>query len=1341
MSRKKIISVGFVLFLMATSVSAVSMGIDSADDVKMIDPTREDKLTWIGNGTVESPFLIYNVHDLQNMSTGLTAHYALANNINASKTTGWNSGSGFVPVGDGGSQFSGSFDGGNFTITRLYINRPSLNSVGLFGYVSSQASISNIQLVNSTTVGGDYVGSLAGSCWGVISYASVSGSVDGDNRVGGLAGSLINNVVEYSSSDVDVTGITYIGGLVGWVNPSSTVKYSYSSGSVSNKDNTQWIYLGGLVGESGGTVSYSYSTARVDAVGATSSSYGYAVGGLVGRNYQGMIEYSYAQGDVSTPGYYAGGLVGYSYIAYNYYNYASGNVTAYQYAGGLVAHLYSGRVYYSYATGKVDGTTYIAGLVSLNEDGKIKNSYSTGATTGNSYVGGLVSKKVTGSNYLDYYNYWDTETSGRTVSAMGYGRSTTALLSQSTYYLWDFTDIWWMIEGNTRPFLRMEWSSEIRNSHNLQLMALDLTADYVLKNNINLYDLTQAKEMWATTTTSGKGFYPVGSSTTPFNGTLNGQGYRLSNLFIKRPAENQVGLFGYSQSAQVVNLDISDAMVSGYDYTGGLFGYIVGSNTASSITLDGDISGNEYVGGIAGYTIGTYAVTQSYSSGTVNGSMYVGGIAGQNSGSIAVSYSTATISGDVSGGFAGYNEGTISDSYAWGNVSGAFFIGGLVGANYDGAIIRCYSKGTATGDDYVGGLVGDVSTGGIYEDTSNYWDTKTSGQLISSMGTGKNTAEMKTKNTFTKSGWNFTSVWWIVEDYTYPLLRWDHGEGTEDHPYLIHDIWELQEVKNYPLYHYALANDIDASYSLLFNEGSGFDPIGNTENPFSGALHGCGYQIKDLYINRPSTDYIGLFGYIDGLINNIALVDSYVAGNDYTGGLVGYNIWGIIMNSTVSGQITGNDRVGGIVGYGEGVLDGGQANSVVSGNSYIGGLAGEAAFGNLINNTHTNCTVDGTSLYVGGLIGWNQGEVENSSSQGNTTGDTYVGGFVGADVGESITTSYSDGLTTGVSYVGGFSGLSQDSYIKDCYSNADVLRKSGSTSDDIGGFIGTNFRASIIHCYSTGSVFYQDSTDPMDNGFAGSVETSGDYNMTSNFWDVELSGQTGTAGNATGLSTSEMKTQATFTDVDWDFTRTWHMLERVTYPLLWWQEKPEPTQYPMYLQTDTQNQGWNLVSFNLFPSGVHYADPGNLTQILDDPEYGITGSYDKVMYYEAANDRWRSYVPGRASKYNDLHTWDITMGVWIQINNNATLTVKGTAPTDTTISLEQGWNMVSYPSSTVGDGMELPIEVVKVGYFNASQEYNLAYATDKTSVDAVTLNPGEGYWLYCSSAITWTVEY
>ncbi len=162
--------------------------------------------------------------------------------------------------------------------------------------------------------------------------------------------------------------------------------------------------------------------------------------------------------------------------------------------------------------------------------------------------------------------------------------------------------------------------------------------------------------------------------------------------------------------------------------------------------------------------------------------------------------------------------------------------------------------------------------------------------------------------------------------------------------------------------------------------------------------------------------------------------------------------------------------------------------------------------------------------------------------------------------------------------------------------------------------------------------------------------------------------------------------------------------------------------------------GWNLVSYNIAEIDT------SLTSILEDPDYGISGSYDKLMYYDSANDIWRTYVPSRSDHYNGLRTWDRSMGVWIHMTADDTLTVDGYSETTTSITLRPGWNMVGYPSSTAGNN-GLPAEVDKIGYFDGAAQYNLAYET--ADPQTFTFNPGEGYWIHnpTNSNIYWDVTY
>jgi hypothetical protein len=127
---------------------------------------------------------------------------------------------------------------------------------------------------------------------------------------------------------------------------------------------------------------------------------------------------------------------------------------------------------------------------------------------------------------------------------------------------------------------------------------------------------------------------------------------------------------------------------------------------------------------------------------------------------------------DKVGGLIGLNiYGEILNCYSTSSVSGSSNVGGLAGVN-QGTVSSCYSAGGVEGATDVGGLAGSLNADSFYPDgtvSDSFWDTETSGQTTSAGGTGKTTDQMKQKPTFLD--WDFTEVWGIAENQTYPFLR------------------------------------------------------------------------------------------------------------------------------------------------------------------------------------------------------------------------------------------------------------------------------------------------------------------------------------------------------------------------------------------------------------------------------------------------------------------------------------------------------------------------------------------------------------------------------------------
>jgi tRNA A-37 threonylcarbamoyl transferase component Bud32 len=346
------------------------------------------------------------------------------------------------------------------------------------------------------------------------------------------------------------------------------------------------------------------------------------------------------------------------------------------------------------------------------------------------------------------------------------------------------------------------------------------------------------------------------------------------------------------------------------------------------------------------------------------------------------------------------------------------------------------------------------------------------------------------------------------------------GSGTPSDPYVITNVKQLQEMKYDLKAHYVLGNDIDASETKNWNNGQGFEPIGDKDNPFTGSFDGRGYKIYNLYINT-TRDYVGLFGYVgkEGIIKNVGLENVKISstGGD-VGGLIGWNS-GIVSNSYSTGSVNGEWHVGGLVGYNVGTISNSYSTGAVKGNILIGGLVGSNDRGGIVSNSYSKGSVNGT-WRVGGLVGHNAGEVFNSYSIASVNGNhDEIGGLVGVNSG-IVSKCYSTGSVNGQSSVGGLIGYNtKEGTVFNCFSTSSVSGK----YVKIGGLIGSN-HGKVSNCYSIGTV----------KGYAGVGGLIGhnEGTVSNSFWDIQTSGNIYSAGG-TGKTSEEMKNVRTYTNVAW----------------------------------------------------------------------------------------------------------------------------------------------------------------------------------------------------------------
>lgn len=205
------------------------------------------------------------------------------------------------------------------------------------------------------------------------------------------------------------------------------------------------------------------------------------------------------------------------------------------------------------------------------------------------------------------------------------------------------------------------------------------------------------------------------------------------------------------------------------------------------------------------------------------------------------------------------------------------------------------------------------------------------------------------------------------------------------------------------------------------NGGQGWQPIGVWPNPFTGRFDGQGFQIRDLYIDRPVQDHVGLFSFAvtGAVIINVAVIDVDVTGREYVGALVGHIHGGSLSSCHSTGSVTGHTHVGGLAGESGAAISNAHSTAIVTGVFEVGGLIGLNH--GTIDRSYSGGTVTGVD-YVGGLVGWNQvGAISDSYSTATVEGISLVGGLVGSNRA-TVSNSFSTGTVTGLENVGGLAG-------------------------------------------------------------------------------------------------------------------------------------------------------------------------------------------------------------------------------------------------------------------------------------------------------------------------------
>lgn len=264
-----------------------------------------------GNYTVTSAEGLKNIAELVN-NGDTDINITLDNDIDLSDIN-------WTPIGDCYNRYTGTFDGGNYTITGLTVTG-SNEYAGLFGRIGFGGTVKNVVLKDVQIESDNQygcVGGVAGNSDGNIENCSVSGSVSSRHTAGGVVGQQFGGSITLCGSSATVKGTGEVGGVAGKTDNSATLTACYATGNVTfERASTINTFAGGVVGfnGTGSILTACYATGNVTGTGTgTGSCY---VGGITGDNSSGTLTACYhATGTVSGPDGATGGVTGRNYTS------------------------------------------------------------------------------------------------------------------------------------------------------------------------------------------------------------------------------------------------------------------------------------------------------------------------------------------------------------------------------------------------------------------------------------------------------------------------------------------------------------------------------------------------------------------------------------------------------------------------------------------------------------------------------------------------------------------------------------------------------------------------------------------------------------------------------------------------------------------------------------------------------------------------------------------------------------------------------------------------------------------------------------------------------------------
>ena len=340
----------------------------------------------------------------------------------------------------------------------------------------------------------------------------------------------------------------------------------------------------------------------------------------------------------------------------------------------------------------------------------------------------------------------------------------------------------------------LAWFRDQVNSGNTTISA-------TLTKDIDLAEFCHAKD--AAKNTDELSWTPIGNfARNKYQGTFDGNGKTISNLYIINAASEHLGFFGYADAGgSIKNITFDNAKVKSVDdyYTGILVGIAASCIENIKTLANCSVEGKDNVGGIAGEANGNIGNCENHAM--VNGAGFVGGIVGRyaysgKSITSCANYGVITGTRNQVGGMAGYFvSGTIQNCANYGDITGTFYVGNLIGCADECNLDNVLGTGNVTATSnkgQAGLLVGNIeksssTASGIlaYNSSAKLTinGTVQTGEAVKAIGQGSLTSADKI-NAFTaeqlKSGW----VANLLQKNASGSARWGQKLGTNDYPLL-----------------------------------------------------------------------------------------------------------------------------------------------------------------------------------------------------------------------------------------------------------------------------------------------------------------------------------------------------------------------------------------------------------------------------------------------------------------------------------------------------------------------------------------------------------------------------